>query len=311
MSGRLRNLLQIHGAVVLFGFVGLFGKLLLPLPPTVIVFGRVVFAALALLVISVSRRLPLLPRARSSLLAFAALGLLLAVHWTTFFQSVQASSVVIGQITFLTFPVFAALLEPPLFHERLRLTDVLLAFAALLGVVILVPGFELSNRTTQGVLWGVASGLTFAMLSLLNRKLVRRHASVSIALYQDAFAALALLPFVLAEQPSFTAKDVLLLLVLGVLCTAVAHSLFIAGLHGVKARTAGTISCLEPVYGAALAALFLREVPTIRTAAGGFIVGGVALWATVRAGKDELLSSSALEMDGRKPHAAEVLPKGK
>src|SRR4051812_22317631 len=112
------------------------------------------------------------------------------------------------------------------------------------------------DRATRGVGWGVASGLTFALLSLLNRRYVRRHAGITVALYQDAFAA-ALLPFAALRWPSLSARDVLLLLALGVLCAAVAHALFISGLRGVKARTAGMIACLEPVHGTGLAALLL------------------------------------------------------
>jgi drug/metabolite transporter (DMT)-like permease len=271
--------------VVLFGLAGLFGKLL-PLAPEVIVFCRVAFAALILLLASAFRRLRLWPRPERSLGVFFALGILLAVHWTTFFQSVQVSSVAIALITYSTFPVFVALLEPPLFHERLRATDVILSVLALAGVVILIPSFAWDEQT-QGVLWGVASGLTFALLSLLNRQVVRHHASITIALYQDAFAAVALLPFVILRGPSFTARDVLLLAVLGVVCTAVAHALFIASLRGIKARTASMIACLEPVYGTVLAALLLGEVPSGRTVAGGLLILAVAFVATLRAGKEE------------------------
>src|SRR5262245_16204752 len=229
MSPRARNLLQIHAAVFLFGLAGLFGKLL-SVAPVIIVLGRVVFACLPLLLASLVWKLPLRPPSGRSLLAFAALGVLLAVHWTTFFQSVQVSSVAVALITFSTFPVFVALLEPPLFREKLRAADVVLAALALAGVVILVPSFEAGDRVTQGVIWGVASGLTFALLSLLNRHYVRQQSGITIALYQDAFAVAALLPFVLPQWPALTARQVLLLAALGVLCTAVAHSLFIAGL---------------------------------------------------------------------------------
>jgi drug/metabolite transporter (DMT)-like permease len=279
-----RSLLQIHVAVLLFGLAGLFG-ILLPLPPVLIVLGRVVFAALALLLASVVCRLPLGPGSGRSLGAFAALGVLLAAHWTTFFQSVQDASVAIALVTYSTFPVFVAFLEPLFFKEKLRGGDVLLALLALAGVVILLPSFDPGDRTTQGVLWGVASGLTFALLSLLNRKYVRHHSSITIALYQDTFAALALVPFAALRWVPLTARDLLLLLLLGVACTACAHSLFIAGLRGVKARTASMIACLEPVYGAVLATLPpIREVPTGRTLLGGLLVVGVAFYATVRPG---------------------------
>jgi drug/metabolite transporter (DMT)-like permease len=286
MSPRSRHLLQIHVAVLLFGFAGLFGKWL-PLDPILIVFGRVVFAVPVLILASLFGRLPLRPRSWDSLFAYIALGVLLAVHWTTFFQSVQASSVAVALVTYSTFPVFVAFLEPLFFRERLRTSDVLLALIALGGVIILVPAFDLNDRTTQGACWGVASGLTFALLSLLNRRFVRRHSAITVALYQDAFAALALLPFAVYSWPIFQLQDVLLLLTLGVLCTAIAHSLFIDGLRSISTRSASMIASAEPVYGILFAALFLSEVPAIRTIIGGAIILGVAFVATLIASEPQ------------------------
>jgi drug/metabolite transporter (DMT)-like permease len=283
MSPHSRNLLCIHAAVLLFGFAGLFGhEKVLSLPSVVIVFGRVVFASTALLLFALVQRDILRPASKRSLFAFALLGVLLALHWTTFFQAVKTSSVALALITFSTFPVFVAFLEPLFFHEKLRALDVVRAAIALAGVAILSPRFELNDRATQGVLWGIASGFTFALLSLLNRRFVRQHSSMTIVLYQDLFAAAALLPFALADWQSFTVHDVLLLVVLGVVCTAVAHSLFIAGMHGISARTASTIACLEPVYGTLLAILFLGEIPSWRTVLGGILILGVAFHATVK-----------------------------
>ncbi len=284
MSPHARSLLQVHAAVLLFGLAGLVGKLV-NLAPHVIVFGRVLFACAALGIATVFLRLPAWPRPRRSLLAFAALGLLLAAHWTTFFLSVQESSVAVALVTYSTFPVFVALLEPLFFRERLRRADLVLAAVALAGILVLVPSYELGDRATQGALWGIASGLTFALLALLNRKYVRQHSSITLTLYQDGFAAVVLLPFVIAARPSVTPRDLLLLVVLGVLCTAVGHALFTAGLRGVKARTASMIACLEPVYGTALA-LLIREIPSARTLVGGLIVVGVALYATLHAHRE-------------------------
>jgi drug/metabolite transporter (DMT)-like permease len=283
MSSHCRHLLCIHAAVLLFGFAGLFGdERLLPLPSVVIVFGRVVFACGALLLAAVVRRDVLQPLSWHSLSVFAALGALLAVHWTTFFQSVKTSNVALALITFATFPLFVAFLEPLFFREKLRVIDVVRAALALAGIAILQPHFERNDRATQGILWGTFSACTFALLTLLNRRLVRQHASMTLALYQDLFAAAALLPFVLAAKPSVTISDVLLLVILGVLCTALAHSLFIAAMHGISARTASAIVCLEPVYGTLLAVLFLGDSLPLRTVLGGLLILGVAFHATVK-----------------------------
>ena len=290
MSPHSRGLLRLHAAVLLFGLAGLFGKLL-DLPPAVIVFGRAAFATPALLLAGVVWKLPLWPRSGRALLAFPLLGAPLALHWTIFFQSVQDAGVTLALITFSTFPAFVVFLEPLLFRERLRALDVALAAAALGGVAVLTPGLHWENHATRGVFWGVASGLTFAVLALLNRRSVRQHSSVTIALWQFAWAALALLPVVAPSWPGLTGRDLLLLLVLGVVCTAVAHALFIAGLHGCPARTAGLITCLEPVYGSALAVLLLGEVLSARTLLGGGIVLAVAVVATVSASRPELVKA--------------------
>jgi drug/metabolite transporter (DMT)-like permease len=219
--------------------------------------------------------------ARRSLFAFALLGILLAAHWTTFFQSVKDAGVALALITFTTFPVFVAFLEPLFFREKLHAIDVIRAMLALAGIAILQPHFELNNRATQGILWGIASGGTFALLTLLNRRFVRQHSSMTIALYQDLFAAAVLLPFIFVGGLALTFGDLLLLAVLGVLCTAVAHSLFIAGMHGITARTASMIACLEPVYGTLLAVVFLGDSLPLRTILGGILILGVAFHATL------------------------------
>src|SRR5579875_25215 len=283
MSPHSRHLLSIHAAVLLFGFAGLFGDgRILPLSTSALVFGRVVFASGALLLAAWLRRDILRPISRRSILAFAVLGVLLAGHWMTFFQSVKMAGVALALITFTTIPVFIAFLEPLFFREKLHGIDVVRAALALAGVAILQPHFELNGRPTQGILWGIASGGTFALLTLLNRRFVQQHSSMTIVLYQDLFAAAVLLPFILTSKEVFTIRDTLLLAVLGILCTAVAHSLFIAGMSSVSARTASTIACLEPVYGTLLAVLVLGDRLPLRTVLGGLLILRVAFHAAVK-----------------------------
>ncbi|HLD71567.1 MAG TPA: DMT family transporter [Candidatus Peribacteraceae bacterium] len=280
MHLKSKKLLEIHIAVFLFGLAGLFGKLL-TFSPLVIVFGRVVFASIALLVLAICMGQSLRLRSIKTTMQFIVLGIILAVHWAAFFQSVQVSTVAIGLITFSTFPIFVAFMEPWMSRQTLQAKDILLAVVALCGIIILIPSFEWGNNITQGILWGIASGFSFALLSVLNRRYVQTHASITIALYQDVFAGLALLPFVWNRWPSFTSQDFFLLFILGVLCTALAHTLFISGMKQIRARTASMIACLEPFYGVLVGVLLLQEYPNIRTIIGGLIIVGVAFYATV------------------------------
>jgi len=282
VESRHRSLTEIHLAVLLFGFPGLFGKWL-AVPPVLIVFGRVLFASATLaLVLAVARRRFRVPPGRD-LALLVACGLILAVHWTFFFRSVQVSSVAVGLLSYSSFPVFTAFLEPVLTRERWDPASLVLALVCVAGIALIVPGFDLSNAVVQGVLWGLAAGLTFSVLSVLNRQLAARHSSLTVAFYQDLFAGLFLLPLVLRSGLPFSGRDWILVGVLGVFCTAAAHTLFIEGMKGVGARTASIVSSLEPVYGILFALAFLKEYPSLRTVSGGVIVLAAAAAATLRA----------------------------
>jgi drug/metabolite transporter (DMT)-like permease len=267
-----RGLLDIQAAVALFGLAGLFGKWL-PLSPPMIVLGRVAFASLALGISIAAARLSLRAILRQRAGVLVALGALLAVHWAAFFQAVQVSSVAVGLLAYACFPVFTVLLEPVLQKHRVNVTNLVLAAVCLAGVFFIVPRFDLSEAVYRGVLWGLFSGFTFAVLAVFNRALVQSHSAMAVAFVEDLVAALALAPLLLLRGwPPIDARSVLLLAGLGVVCTAGAHTLFIRGLREVPAQTASIISSLEPVYGIVLAFWLLGEKPAARTLLGGAII---------------------------------------
>jgi len=279
---RSRSLAEIHLAVFLFGFPGLFGKWL-PLSPPLIVFGRVLFAALALLAVLGLGRRSFRITPRRDLVLLVLCGLVLAVHWTMFFKAVQVSSVAVALLAYSSFPVFTILLEPVLTRERSDPASLYYALACALGVFLIVPSFDLTDAIVRGVLWGLGAGLTFALLTILNRGLALRQSSLAVAFYQDLFAGIFLLPAVIGSGLALSGRDWALVAVLGVFCTAGAHTLFIHGMKCVEARTASILSSLEPVYGILLAFVFLKESPSLRTVSGGAVVLAAALVATARA----------------------------
>ncbi|HXH03607.1 MAG TPA: DMT family transporter [Candidatus Competibacteraceae bacterium] len=276
------GLWDIHIAVLLFGLAGLFGKFL-TLPALIIVFGRTVFAALTLSLALALGGATLRPRQGMARLALS--GAVLVLHWFTFFHAIQLSSVAIGLLGFASFPLFITLLEPWTSGERLCPFDLLSAGLVSLGLVLVVPRFDLGDSLTQGLLWGIASGLSFAVLALLNRA-SRGESPLRVALWQNLWAALMLVPglFWFGRWPM--AAELGLLLLLGVVCTALSHALFIRGLSAVRAQLAGLITALEPVYGILFAFLLLGERPQPRTLLGGAVIlGTLVLVAWPRAGR--------------------------
>jgi drug/metabolite transporter (DMT)-like permease len=275
---------QIHLAVVLFGFSGLLGKLIASGPP-VIVFGRTFFAAITLLAyLTLTGRQPLLRPGRFGLALFLS-GVLLAAHWAAFFQSVQTASVPIALITFGTFPLWIAFLEPLVFREKFGAGDGIAAAAVVMGLAFVVPAFDPADQAVQGVLWGLFSGASFAVLSVWNRIHVRTHPPLTVAFYQLMFAAAASLPFAVLSGGSFSAADIPKLVILGIVCTAAAQTLYIGSLRWISASTAGIVIGLEPVYGILLALILLGEIPPLRVAFGGVIILAAVLAMMLRKGR--------------------------
>jgi drug/metabolite transporter (DMT)-like permease len=272
-------LLALHVAVALFGFAALFGKWI-ALTPVAIVLGRTVVAALTLAIVLALRRQPAARPSTATLVN----GGLLALHWVTFFAAVQTAGVAIALLGYASYPVFVSLLDRQQSSRPPRAVETGTTIAVVLGLALLVPEFSWSSLAARGLVWGIASGFTFALLTLRNRALLVTSDAIPIALWQNAFAALWLAPIVVlagdAAMPD--ARDVILVVILGVFCTALAHTLFIVSMRHVTAHTASVVSLLEPVYGIALAALLLGQWPDLRTVAGAILILGAAAAATRR-----------------------------
>lgn len=275
-----RAIVSLHLAVALFGFAGLFGAWL-HWPPAEITLGRCVVAALALAVVTRVRDERLRPG-----VALFVNGAILALHWTSFFAAIRTSGIAIGLLGYASFPLFVVLLERVLLARPFDRAS-LLAMALVTAGLMLVAGFRnASSVPVTGLAWGIVSGATFAWLAVRNREHVRTLPAVALALWQNAFAALWLLPVMLLagdwRVPS--AGEWGLLAVLGIACTALAHTLFIASMRALSAHTASIVAALEPVYGIALAVLLVHQVPDRATLAGGALIVSAAVVASRRPG---------------------------
>lgn len=269
--GQRIALIELHAAVLLFGISGLFGKWI-PASPVAIVFGRTAFAALAIFVGLRMARSSLDVGSRRVLALMIFSGAVLALHWVTFFHSIQIATVAVGLVGFATFPVFVTFLEPAMFGNRLCPVDLVCAAIVFVGLVLVAPSFDMSDAGTIGLLWAVLSGFLFAVLTLVNRRLVRRCSFIVVAFYQHSSAALVLVPFAIALTTVPDLETVSMIAVLGIVCTALPQTLFIKSLTEIRAQLASVVTGLEPVYGIVFAAILLDEIPDGTTAIGAAFV---------------------------------------
>ncbi|MEO8755454.1 MAG: DMT family transporter, partial [Casimicrobiaceae bacterium] len=184
-----------------------------------------------------------------------------------------------------SFPMFVPWLERALLGIPLRRGEIAKAGLVALGLILLVPEFTLESHTVRGLGWGVLSGFMFALMTVRTRKLSPHGWSSEMALWQNTVAALCVAPVVWWQGGlggPIDAHTLLLVVLLGVFCTALAHSLFIASLARISASTVAVVAALEPVYGILLAVFLLGEIPGWRTVAGATLLVAAAILASRR-----------------------------
>jgi drug/metabolite transporter (DMT)-like permease len=287
MKQSSKALLEINTATALLGFVAIFPKVI-PLSPLGIIFGRCLVAALALgLLLLFQRRAPRLGGVREYAIV-ALLGILLSTHWVTYFHAVQVSSVAVGILALFTFPVITVLLEPLAFSARIRLADVLTAGAVFLGIALIIPDYSLESSVARGVFWGVTSALLYSLRNIFQKKYLAGVPGSDAMLFQVLAGTIVFLPFLPADfehqWPDHAGKIILL----GVVFTAFPHTLIVQSLSRIKAKTVGIVQSLQPAYGVLLAAIFLSEIPSLRTVLGGVVIMGAAIYEGLKVSREGL-----------------------
>jgi drug/metabolite transporter (DMT)-like permease len=287
MNTQQQSLLYLHSAVLLFGGTALFSKLI-GLPALDITVYRTAVAAIVLfIVLSLQKQKIRLASAKDYKVAIL-LGIVVGIHWVTYFAGMQMAGVTIGIIAFFTYPVITVFLEPLLtrflnksnISSKPKPKDILIALIVMVGIYLLIPEISLGNQVTLGIATGVLSAFFFALRNILHKNYFSHYSGPHTMLYQTLVASLMLCLFVEVPPMDVTHHDWLLILLVGVIFTAMPHSLFASSLRHLSATTAGLISCLQPLYGSVLAFFLLSERVNIWTIIGGLLVISAALFET-------------------------------
>lgn len=278
-SAKPSGLIELHLAVLLFGGTALFSKLI-PLSALDITFLRCIVAATVLgLLVKFSRKRLTLASKQDYLVAIG-LGIIVSLHWVTYFAAMQLSSVAIGMIAFFTYPVMTVIAEPLLTGNKIKLHDMLSGVLVLIGVILLIPEANLGNDTTLGIAIGIVSAILFTIRNLLHKRYFSQYSGPHAMFYQTLVAVVFLMPWHQTELNSISLEVWGLIILLGVVFTAAPHALFTSALRQLSAKTVGLVSCLQPFYGAMLALIILGEELNLNTLIGGTIIVATAIFET-------------------------------
>lgn len=254
------------------------------LSATVLVFWRVAIAAVTvvLVVVLVGRTDLLRVTAQRRLLV--AVGVVLAVHWYLFFETIKLSSVAVAVLTVYTAPVFLALLAPLFLPERRSRIALAALVPAAVGLVLMSTwGSPATHARPLAIATGIGAALTYALLVIGTKRLRARMGPVTITAWSYGIAALALSPFLArAGQVVPQGSELFYVLLLGIVFTALSGYLYVSLLAHVTAQAVGILAYLEPVSAAVLAWALLGQPLGRQVLVGGALVVAAGVLVVLR-----------------------------
>ena len=279
MQSQQQSLIYLHIAVLLFGGTALFAKLI-GLNALDITAYRAAIAGVAICVLLTLQKKPIkLHHAKDYVIAIL-LGVAVGIHWVTYFAGMQLAGITVGMLAFFTYPVITVFLEPLFNKSKPKAKDIISAVVVIIGIYLLIPNVNLGDDITLGVVTGVVSALFFAIRNITHKRYFSEYGGPQTMFYQTLVASLMLCAFIEVPITEINDTDLILLLIAGVVFTAMPHSLFAASLKHLSAATAGLISCLQPLYGTILAIIILHERPSVMTLIGGALIVSAACFET-------------------------------
>ncbi|MGB0938658.1 MAG: DMT family transporter [Colwellia sp.] len=279
MKAEKQGLIYLHIAVFLFGGTALFSQLITLSALDITVYRAAVAAVFLFGLLLVQKKKIRLNHKKDYGIAIL-LGVIMGVHWVTYFAGMQMAGVTIGVISFFTYPVITVFIEPLFNKSTPQLKDILSACVVIIGIFLLVPEVNLGNQVTLGIVTGVSSAFLFAIRNTLHKKYFNHYSGPHAIMHQSFIAFLVLCLFIDAPISEVSNLNWGLIVVAGIIFTALPHALFASSLQSLSATTAGLISCLQPLYGGLLAYLLLNENVSLYTLVGGILVVSAAFFET-------------------------------
>lgn len=283
MFAKFQYHILLHLIILMWGFTGILGKII-SLDPIPIVWYRVLIAIVSLGIV-----LPLLKRSLKlnsfrEFLNLAFVGVVVALHWVTFYMAIDLSTASLGILCLSTTTIHVAWLEPLLTKRKFSWVELAFGLIVIYGIYFVSSDFNAQDY--QALAYGLTSALMAAIFSVLNGKLAQTMAPSKITFYEMVVGGVFLTILLVArgemtpELFQLSTKDILWLLFLGLLCTSFA---FLATVELVKRLGAFTVSLsinMEPVYTIILAIFLLGENEIVGTQ---FYIGSTIIVAVVLA----------------------------
>ncbi|MFD2517862.1 DMT family transporter [Salinimicrobium flavum] len=284
-NDKLRSYLHFHLIVFIWGFTAVLGALI-SLDAVPLVWYRMLMASFFILLWIKWRKKDLKLGAKRTWVMLIA-GVVIALHWLTFFGAIKVSNVSITLALLSTGAFFTSIMEPIFYKRKVIWYEILFGLIVILGLYII---FKVETEYVLGILLALASAFLSAVFSLINGKLAQKEDASVISFYELLTGTVAISIYLLiltflgsdnGFSPAFfsvSAEDWMYLLILASVCTAYAFIASVAVMRHLSPYTVMLTINLEPVYGILLAFWIFGSEEKMSP---GFYYGAVIILSTV------------------------------
>jgi drug/metabolite transporter (DMT)-like permease len=279
-NDKFKNYLHLHFLVFIAGFTAILGELI-SIGSTALVWYRMLIAGVLMFLYIKIIKLKIQVSAKTKLKFFGA-GIIIALHWITFFEAINQSNISITLAMFSTGAFFASFIEPLIYKRKIIWYEILFGMIVILGVFLITQS---EIKYLNGILLGISSALFSTLFAVINGKFIAEHRATVISFYEFISGVVFLSLFILIFQDGFSkdffvlsTSDWLYIIILASVCTAYAFIGSVDVMRHLSPYTVILTYNLEPLYGIALALLLFPESETMSTQ---FYYGAFLVLATV------------------------------
>jgi drug/metabolite transporter (DMT)-like permease len=278
-NNNLKAYIELQLIVFIWGFTAILGALI-SLDTLPLVWYRMLFAVGFVIIFMVWKKVDFKVSPKI-LLRLVVLGIIIALHWLTFFKAIKVSNVSVTLACLSTGAFFTAFLEPIFHKRRIILYEILLGLVVIAGLFMI---FQSNTIYIEGIILALISAFLSALFSVINGNLAKQMPASTISFYELLSGVFFITIFLLFSGSfdekffKITFNDLKYLLILSSICTAYA---FIASVKVMKYISPYTVMLtinLEPIYGIILALIIFGEKEHMSQ---NFYLGALIILSTV------------------------------
>lgn len=279
MLSKYKYHIWLHMTVLIFGLTGILGKLI-TINSYLLVWYRLIIALIGILIYFAFTKFSL-RITKKQLIKTSLVGIIIAVHWVTFFEAIKQSNVSVALVCLSSSTLFTSLIEPLYFKRRIKVYELIFGVLIILGLYFI---FSFEFKYVIGMILSVISAALASWFTVLNGILVKETKAKLISFYEllGAFVVVSiyLLVTTKADFNQFTVpvEDLKWLIILGTVCTAFAFIVSVEVMKKISPYTVTISVNLEPIYSIILALLIWPESETMSY---GFYMGTIIVIATI------------------------------